>query len=70
MLEEDEILPRAREALKAADWEAIDAAFGENRDPMFGAEWENEFSALFKKLVNTLPAPLGLGNVWRQAEKD
>lgn len=64
-LEESELLPRAREVLEASDWEAIDAAFGENADPMFGKNWNNEFSALFAKLVNDLPAPLGLGEVWK-----
>ena len=64
-LEEDEILPRAREALEAADWEEIDAAFEENDDPIFGKKWDNEFSALLDQLINRLPAPLGLGDVWK-----
>jgi len=64
-LEEREILPRAREVLEASDWEEIDAAFGENRDPMFGDEWSDEFSTLFNKLVNSLPSPLGLGDAWK-----
>ncbi len=63
--EEKEILPRAEEALEAEDWEEIDAAFGENRDPMFGQDWSTEFSELFDQLVNRLPAPLGLGKVWK-----
>ena len=64
-LEEREILPRARESLQAGDWQAIDAAFGENRDPMFRADRDNEFSALFGSLINRLPAPIGLGKVWK-----
>jgi hypothetical protein len=32
---------------------------------MFGSEWDNEFSTLFNKLVNSLPAPIGLGDVWK-----
>jgi len=64
-LEESEILPRAREVLEASDWEEIDAAFGENRDPMFGDKWNDEFSVLFAKLVNSLPSPLGLGDAWK-----
>jgi hemerythrin-like domain-containing protein len=64
-LEDREIMPRARELLTESDWAEIDAAFGENRDPMFGQEWTTEFSALFDKLVNRLPAPLGLGEVWK-----
>lgn len=69
ILEEREILPRAEAALEAEDWAVIDAAFGENEDPMFGTEWKNEFSELFDKLVNTLPAPYGLGKVWKSAHK-
>ena len=65
LLEEREILPRAIEVLDEADWKEIDAAFGENRDPMFGDEWNDEFSSLFQKLVNSLPSPLGLGDAWK-----
>ena len=64
-IEERDLLPRAREALEASDWEEIDAAFGENQDPMFGEKWHSEFSELLNKLINTLPAPLGLGEVWK-----
>jgi len=63
-LEESELLPRARAVLEVSDWEAIDAAFGENQDPMFGDQWDSEFSVLFAKLVNSLPAPVGLGEAW------
>jgi hemerythrin-like domain-containing protein len=65
LIEERDLLPRAREALDASDWEEIDAAFGENQDPMFGEKWDSDFSALLNKLINTLPAPLGLGEVWK-----
>ena len=63
--EEREILPRARDALEAEDWEVIDAAFETNQDPLFGEHWNQEFSELLAKLVNRLPAPLGLGEVWK-----
>jgi branched-chain amino acid transport system ATP-binding protein len=63
--EEREVLPRALEVLKASDWEEIDAAFEENEDPMFGSRSSKEFSNLFKNLVNSLPAPLGLGDAWK-----
>lgn len=65
LLEEREMLPRAREVLNASDWEEIDAAFEENRDPLFGDHWSDEFSTLFNKLVNSLPSPLGLGDAWK-----
>jgi hemerythrin-like domain-containing protein len=60
-LEETEILPVARDALSAADWEAIDAAFSENDDPIFGANPQAAFNGLFRKIVATAPAPWGLG---------
>ena len=64
-LEEREILPLARESLRAEDWSEIDAAFGENADPLFGQRWNDEFSRLFEQLVNRLPAPLGFGDTWQ-----
>ena len=63
-LEESDLLPRAREVLEASDWEAIDAAFGENQDPMSGDQWDSEFAVLFASLVNSLPTPVGLGDAW------
>lgn len=63
--EEDELLERARQVLEPADWEEIDAAFEKNVDPMFGQQWNNEFSELLDHLINRLPAPLGLGEEWK-----
>ena len=60
-LEETKILPAAREALSEVDWHAIDAAFGENDDPIFGANPQAAFNGLFRKIVATAPAPWGLG---------
>jgi branched-chain amino acid transport system ATP-binding protein len=65
LVEERDVLPRAQQVLEASDWKEIDAAFGENQDPMFGEKWNSEFSELLNKLINTLPAPLGLGDVWK-----
>lgn len=64
-LEEREVLPRAVEVFTDSDWAEIDTAFGENQDPMFGDRWNDEFSVLFNKLVNSLPSPLGLGDAWK-----
>lgn len=63
--EEDEVLERAQQVLEQADWEEIDTAFEENVDPMFGKQWNNEFSDLLNHLINRLPAPLGLGEEWK-----
>lgn len=65
LLEEQKILPLAKQVLDDSDWQAIDSAFSDNKDPMFGDEWSNQFSDLFKKLLNELPEPLGLGESWK-----
>ncbi len=50
-LEEREVLPRARECLKPADWGAIDQAFASNLDPLFGENLEAGFRALFARIM-------------------
>ncbi len=61
-LEETEILPLAERTLTAEDWAELDAAFLENRDPLTGHSPEDEYRALFTKIVGMVPAPIGLGN--------
>ena len=60
-LEEVEVLPLAERVLTAADWAVLDAAFMKNRDPLTHREGDDEFRPLFKRILTTLPAPLGLG---------
>lgn len=60
-LEEREILPLAERSLTPADWKDLDDAFVANRDPLTGAQPEAEYAVLFTRIVNILPAPLGLG---------
>lgn len=60
-LEENEILPAARSALNAQDWAELDAAFASHRDPLTGHEAEPEYQPLFRKILMTAPAPIGLG---------
>ena len=59
--EEDEVLPLAAQALTGEDWEAIDAAFASNSDPVVGVPARKEFRELFRHLVAILPPPLGVG---------
>jgi hemerythrin-like domain-containing protein len=61
-IEERVILPLARRVLTDDDWLAIDAAFAENRDPLTGHTPSEEFRALFSRIVNLAPAPVGLGS--------
>jgi hemerythrin-like domain-containing protein len=60
-LEEREVLPLAEQVLKESDWSELDDAFSQNRDPLTGAEPEAEYASLFKRIVNLVPAPIGLG---------
>lgn len=57
--EEREVFPLAQKHLNAEDWAAIDAAFLANGNPWEGAA--GEYAALFTKIVNIAPAPVGLG---------
>jgi hemerythrin-like domain-containing protein len=59
--EEDEVLPLAEKHLTAADWVAVDTAFLGHVDPMLGAETGAEYEALFTRIVNLAPSPIGLG---------
>lgn len=59
-LEEHNIFPLARKYLTADDWAEIDAAFLANGNPWEGPA--GEYAALFSKIVNTAPAPVGLGS--------
>ncbi len=60
-LEEQQILPAAREHLSPSDWEELDAAFAGNRDPLAGHPAQPDFQPLFSKILNMAPAPIGLG---------
>jgi len=59
--EETDVLPAAKRLLTEADWTELDAAFAANKDPLTGHEPEDDYRALFSRIVNALPAPLGLG---------
>ncbi|SFM62729.1 hemerythrin domain-containing protein [Variovorax sp. OV329] len=60
-LEEREILPLAMRVLTHDDWDELDAAFSTNRDALAGAEPEEAYRQLFSRIVNQVPAPIGLG---------
>jgi hemerythrin-like domain-containing protein len=61
--EERELLPLAERHLTAEDWQAIDAAFAANQDPIAGMQ-ERDFEKLFTRIVNLAPEPVGLGERW------
>ena len=67
MVEEQQILPLAEQVLTDADWAELDAAFGTNCDPLTShghapeADAMGDYRALFTRIVNLVPAPIGLG---------
>jgi len=60
-LEEQQILPLAEKTLTADDWAVLDEAFEANRDPLTGHAPTTDYDALFTRIVNAVPAPIGLG---------
>ena len=64
--EEEQILPLAERYFTAREWEAIDRAFDVNKDPVAGIK-ERDFQALFTRIVNLAPEPIGLGDRWKKA---
>ena len=60
-MEEQQILPLAEQVLTDDDWADLDEAFSANRDPLTGHEPEADYRALFTRIVNMVPAPIGLG---------
>lgn len=59
--EESVILPLAEKYLMPEDWSSINAAFKSHSDPIVGINTQREFRELFRRLVNRMPAPHGLG---------
>ena len=64
--EEQQLLPLAERYLTAEDWKEIEAAFVANKDPVAGLR-EKDFAALFTRIVNLAPQPVGLGERWDKA---
>jgi len=63
--EERDILPLAMEVLTPEDWQELDEAMAVDVDPLVGGGVEAPWDALFHRVVERIPAPLGLGE--RQA---
>jgi len=59
-IEDNKLLPLARNHLTTEDWKTIDAAFMAHADPLLGTEASAEFNELFRKIVSLAPPPLGI----------
>ena len=60
--EETELLPAARRMLSDAERETLDRVFTEERDPLAGGARDPEYDALFTRIVQEAPAPIGVGD--------
>ena len=54
-LEAKVIIPAARKHLTAEDWTEIASAFGENGDPRFSVDADEEYRQLFARILNLAP---------------
>ena len=60
-LEESVILPEAEHCLTDQEWQALDAAFAANADPLTGHyPPAQEYEKLFSMIVRRAPSPIGL----------
>ena len=59
--EEKVVLPLAERVLTTADWAELDAAFMQNRDPLTRRCGDDAYRPLFKRILMTAAAPIGLG---------
>ena len=53
--EEEDLLPIAGRVLEASDWGAIEAAFRDNDDPIFGRSQDPRYSRVYSRIVNLSP---------------
>ncbi len=64
-VEETQILPAAIEALSEAQWQALDQGFEQHQDPFVAPQsGDGPYRALFDRITQNAPAPIGLrGNL-------
>jgi hemerythrin-like domain-containing protein len=60
-LEERDILPLAAQVLTPEDWDELDEACARDTDPLVAGGADAPWDALFHRIVERIPAPLGLG---------
>jgi len=59
--EEDNLFPLAREHLTESDWQGIEDAFANNKDPVFGEHTDEKYAVLRSRITVQARPPLGLG---------
>ena len=60
--EEDALIPIAERVLTDEDWTTIHAAFRANDNPLFGIKPKDEADALYQRILDLAPPPIGSGN--------
>ena len=56
--EEQQLLPLAVAHLTPEDWQRVASAFGDNTDPLFGAELADDYRRLYQYIAELAPPPL------------
>jgi len=59
--EESVVFPLAQRILSTADWQAIDRAFEENRDPLASIHELRDLREILERIVQLAPPPIGVG---------
>lgn len=69
--EERAVIPLAKQTLTAEDWAAINTAFTDHNDPLFGKDHRVQFQRLLSAIAQLAPLPLGaeIANSGRGAKK-
>ena len=60
--EEEVFMPIAERVLSVEEWAEIAAAFRENDNPLFGIKPKDEAEALYQRILNLAPSPIGFGS--------
>lgn len=60
-IEEQTLLPAALAHFSPEDWDELNQAFAQNRDPLAGHGSLADYAPVFSRIVNLAPAPIGLG---------
>jgi hemerythrin-like domain-containing protein len=58
-LEEETVLPLAEHALSEEDWQQLDAEIAGEPDPLTGRPADEEYRAMFERILERVPAPFG-----------
>jgi hemerythrin-like domain-containing protein len=61
-LEEDELMPLAREILGEEDWAQIEGEFARHRDPLSGVGEETTPQQIYQRILGLAPQPVGLAD--------